>query len=113
MLYECKYSIFSNIDKLRTYLIDKKYQELEKNKNEKKLSFALAEVLNHLWNDLNIQYYKPEYFKKIISEMNPLFKGIAANEPKDLVLFILETLHKELNNNKIISTLFILFFYKK
>ena len=88
---------FSNIEKLRTYLIDKKYQELEKNKNEKKLSFALAEVLNHLWNDLNIQYYKPEYFKKIISEMNPLFKGIAANDPKDLVLFILETLHKELN----------------
>ena len=88
---------FSNIDKLRTYLIDKKYQELEKNKNEKKLSFALAEVLNHLWNDLNIQYYKPENFKEIISEMNPLFKGIVANEPKILVLFILETLHKELN----------------
>ena len=29
--------------------------------------------------------------------MNPLFKGIAANDPKDLVLFLLETLHNELN----------------
>ena len=30
--------------------------------------------------------------------MNPLFKGISANDPKDLILFLLETMHKELNN---------------
>ena len=30
--------------------------------------------------------------------MNPLFKGIAANDPKDLILFLLESMHKELNN---------------
>ena len=29
--------------------------------------------------------------------MNPLFKGIAANDPKDLILFLLEKMHNELN----------------
>ena len=30
--------------------------------------------------------------------MNPLFKEIAANDPKDLVHFLLEKINKELNN---------------
>ena len=29
--------------------------------------------------------------------MNPLFKGVAANDAKDLVNFIIMTLHEELN----------------
>ena len=90
---------FSNIIRLRSFLLDKEtYQNLEIHKNEKKLSFALAEVLYHLWKELKNDYYKPEYFKEKISEMNPLFKGVAANDPKDLVLFILQTLNDELNN---------------
>ena len=32
--------------------------------------------------------------------MNPLFKGIAANDSKDLILFILENIHNELNIKK-------------
>ena len=32
--------------------------------------------------------------------MNPLFQGIAANDSKDLVNFIIMTLHKELNKTK-------------
>jgi len=32
--------------------------------------------------------------------MNPLFAGIQANDSKDLILFILETMHKELNIEK-------------
>ena len=91
---------FSNINRLRINLLNKEiYKDLEINKNSnKKLSFALAEVLSNLWEKLEHSFYSPEYFKKTISEMNPLFKGIAANDPKDLVLFLLETIHKELNN---------------
>jgi len=90
---------FSNTPKLRSYLLDKEtYQDLENNKAiNKKLSFALAEVLKNLWEVLSQRYYYPTNFKNIISEMNPLFKGIAANDPKDLVLFLLQTMHKELN----------------
>ena len=70
---------------------------INKNTNTK-LSFALAEVLKNLWEILTQRDYPPENFKKIISEMNPLFKGIAANDPKDLIIFLLQTIHKELNN---------------
>ena len=88
---------FSNLPRLRAQLINKEfYQYLEK--NDKKLSFSLAEVIKNLWENLKQRFYSPEKFKKLISEMNPLFKGIAANDPKDLVLFLLETIHKELNN---------------
>jgi ubiquitin C-terminal hydrolase len=91
---------FSNLRRFRTHLLSKEiYQNLEENKfNTKKLSFALAEVLKNLWEKLEQRSYAPENFKKVISEMNPLFKGIAANDPKDLILFVLETMHNEMNN---------------
>ena len=79
---------FSNIGRLKAYLLNKNiYQNLENNKNStKKLSFAFAEVLKNLWEILEHRYYAPNDFKNLISEMNPLFKGIAANDPKDLIL---------------------------
>ena len=46
---------------------------------------------------------KPSKFKDLISDMNPLFKGVQANDSKDLIIFLLETMDKELtlrNNNK-------------
>ena len=86
---------FSNTPKLRSYLLDKdNYSRLE----HTKLSFALAEVLKNLWEILTQRDYPPTNFKNIISEMNPLFKGIKANDPKDLIIFLLETIHNELNN---------------
>ena len=101
---------FSNIERLRNYLLEKEtYQYLKENKQNKKLSFALAEVLNNLWKILNHRFYAPKKFKEIISEENNLFKGISANDPKDLILFILEFIHKELNyiNNQIIVNYFV------
>ena len=45
---------------------------------------------------------KPVNFKNVLSEMNPLFKGVQANDSKDLILFLLETMDKELTlrNNR-------------
>ena len=90
---------FSNTPKLRSYLLNKdNYSDLEHNKEStNKLSFALAEVLKNLWEILTQRDYPPNHFKNVISEMNPLFKGIKANDPKDLILFLLETMHNELN----------------
>ena len=94
---------FSHIDRLKYYLLDEYiYNELQKEKDtNKKLSFAFAEVLKHLWDENSSQkYYAPEHFKQVISEMNPLFKGIAANDSKDLIIFMLEKMHKELNTKQ-------------
>ena len=89
---------FSNIKYLRYELLNKMfYNYLENlNNNKKLLSFALAEVFHNLWEKLDHKSYPPNNFKELISSMNPLFKGVAANDPKDLILFILETMHNEL-----------------
>ena len=51
---------------------------------------------NHSKNGSNF-YYAPYDFKNKISVMNPLFKGAQANDAKDLVNFIIMTMHDELN----------------
>ena len=102
---------FSNTERFRANLLNI-YEYLKNNKESKKLSFALAEVFRNLWVNLTKKDYPPDDFKKVIGEMNPLFSGVAANDPKDLILFLLETMHKELNtakkekkdNNYIINT---------
>ena len=40
--------------------------------------------------------YAPYDFKEILGQKNPLFKGIAANDSKDLILFLEEEMAKEL-----------------
>ena len=75
------------------------------NKNNLTSSFKL--LIEKLWpnnNNLNSnKCYAPEEFKNKISKMNPLFEGIAANDAKDLVNFIIMTLHEELNKIKQIN----------
>ena len=47
--------------------------------------------------NFKIKSFAPNNFKETISAMNPLFEGIAANDAKDLVNFLIMTLHNELN----------------
>ena len=89
---------FSNIIRLRTELLKNIYDILEKERNTKKLSYALAEVLKNLWQNLKHRYFSPENFKNVITELNPLLIGMTENEIKDLIIFLLVTLHKELND---------------
>ena len=44
--------------------------------------------------------YAPYEFKEKISKMNPQFKGVTANDAKDLINFLIMTLHEELNKAK-------------
>ena len=82
---------------------ENKYNILS-DKYKYKLSNAYLKVLQNLWLNNNIKYYSPDNFKAVISEMNPLFAGIQANDSKDLVLFLMETMHNELNNAKKINS---------
>ena len=88
----------SNVRSLREYFLDdnKYYQDVSGRNAE--LTKSFAEVLRKLWSQTSETYYAPKEFKEIISKMNPLFKGIQANDSKDLVLFIYENIHRELNN---------------
>ena len=75
--------------------------------NNNNLSSSFKILIEQLWpNNYNSsinKYYAPEEFKKKISKMNSLFEGIAANDAKDLVNFIIMTLHEELNKAKYIN----------
>ena len=76
-------------------------------KNKNNLSYSFKILIDNLWpNDYisnSKKFFPPEEFKQKISDMNPLFEGIAANDAKDLVNFIIMTLHSEINNKNIIN----------
>ena len=89
---------FSNIPRFKYELLKKEiYNDLENNKlYNKKLSFALAEVLKNLWENLSLPVYKPNNFMKILSEIKPDIDH-SFYEPRDLIEFLLKEIHYELN----------------
>ena len=73
------------------------------------LSYSFKILIDNLWPEDSSKketYYAPYEFKEKISKMNPLFEGIGSNDPKDLINFIIITLHEELNllNNNVSSS---------
>ena len=56
----------------------------------------LCQVFYPEFNGNQNKYYAPQAFKDTISDINPLFQGIQANDAKDLLQCILENLHNEL-----------------
>ena len=84
----------SNVKELSHYFLNK----FTLNDANKKLSNEYYTVVKSLWDRKNNgKAFSPDSFKNTLSQMNPLFAGIAANDSKDLINFILETLHNELN----------------
>ena len=84
---------FSNTKKLSEYFL--KHYIKEPNKI---MSNEYYEVLKNLWDrENNNKSYSPNSFKDVLSKENPLFAGIAANDSKDLINFLLERFHQELN----------------
>ena len=89
----------SNTDELNNFFINKfKY---EPNDNNKIISNSYYNVIKDLWNrNINNKSFSPNEFKEKLSKENPLFAGIAANDSKDLINFLLERFHNELNDIK-------------
>ena len=105
---------FCQIEKLVDYFkfkprISEVFLEYHK-KNKDCLTAQFKYLIENLWptdynyinnqynhKNSNNKYFAPYKFKEIISKMNPLFAGAQANDSKDLVNFIIMTLHEELN----------------
>ena len=66
------------------------------------LAYSFKKLIDELLkdNNNNQNYVSPYEFKEKLSKMNKLFKGVAANDSKDLVNFIIMQLHQELNKAK-------------
>ena len=83
----------SNTKKLSEYFLDSFQTDANKI-----MTNEYYEVLKNLWNaDSQAKSYSPNSFKEVLSKENPLFAGIAANDSKDLINFLLERFHQELN----------------
>ena len=98
---------FCHIEKFINYFkYDKKVIEITRKDKKNNLTSSFKLLLENLWknnnnfNNASNKSYAPHEFKNKISKMNPLFKGVAANDAKDLVNFIIMTLHEELNSFK-------------
>ena len=93
---------FCHIEKFVNFFkYNKQVKAIYENKMEDKLSYSFKILIEELWpndqNNTSNKYYAPYDFKQKISKMNPLFEGVAANDSKDLVNFLIMTLHEELN----------------
>jgi ubiquitin C-terminal hydrolase len=64
------------------------------------LTYSFLEVLENLWENNGTKDFAANNFNDIICKMNPLFKGVQAIDSKDLLIFLLENMHKELNRVK-------------
>ena len=88
----------SNTQELKKYFLEKYNKEFNPKDPSKKMSTEFYIVVDNLWvNPYNLKSYSPKSFKEAISKENPLFEGITANDSKDLINFLLERFHKELN----------------
>ena len=87
---------FSNTKNLSEYFLNK-FVSLE-NYKSKLISYEYYKVVKNLWDKKNHKKsYSPDSFKEKLSQENPLFAGAAANDSKDLINFLLERFHLELN----------------
>ena len=105
---------FSQITKLVDYFKYKPHVETViynyQYNNKLCLTESFKDLIENLWpsntnyikqefvhKNSNNSYFAPYKFKEKISKMNELFKGAQANDSKDLVNFIVMTLHEEMN----------------
>ena len=88
----------ANIKPITDYLLNQKnYEYLYKNNDLCKMTLQYIQVLIGLFCSETVNgSYCPENFKKAISELNPLFQGVQANDSKDLIIFLLEIMNNEL-----------------
>ena len=86
-----------HITSFKNYFQDKNKLIEDINNKEAPLSKAFDELISKIWDTPYETYYAPTNFKDLISRLNPLFQGIQANDSKDLIIFLYETLHNELN----------------
>ena len=87
----------SNTNKLTEYFLTKYKQN-----TNRIMSNVYYKLLLNLWDiNKNNKSYSPNEFKEVLSKENPLFAGIAANDSKDLINFLIERFHQELNEVKI------------
>ena len=109
----CQIEEFTSYFKYHSHVknVIQKYNNI----SQKCLTTSFKTLIENIWPgnamkvDSSKRFYEPHDFRQKIAEMSPLFENVGANDAKDLVNFIIMTLHEELNeplpkiNNLIIN----------
>ena len=91
----------AHIKKISDHIVNYKRNKKFTDAKKYKLTKAYAEVVNGIWfPEEGKRSFAPNEFKKVIGEMNSLFAPTAANDAKDLLIFLIEQMHNELNKTK-------------
>jgi len=100
---------FCQIEEFASYFKYDKYinEVIDKYTKDKKdsLTTSFKILVEKIWpneamyNISTKRHFPPKEFRQKIEDMSPLFKNIGANDAKDLVNFIIMTLHEELNQS--------------
>ncbi len=93
--------LFSNIPELKDYLYNKDYMsDLEKIQSKGNITKSLGFVIENLWSSNSYYSFAPSQFKSIIGYYNPKFLRNEPNDSRELIQYIIDSLHEELNINK-------------
>ena len=81
-------------------IINYKKNKLFTDINKYKLSRVYADVLDSIWFPTKGEKsFPPHKFKEVLGKMNSLFAPTAANDAKDLLIYLIEQMHNELNKS--------------
>ena len=94
---------FSQTAALTDYFLNPKHKDIivkgkfNYNPSGMRLAKEYYDVVTNLWNINGIKYYEPKNFKKVLGTLNTLFEKMEASDAKDMIVFFLEQIHKEIN----------------
>ena len=95
--------LFSSFQRFISYFSNPKYQNyINQNYQKVKLSFVIFRLFTHFYPDPEKEekLYEPKFVLEVLGKLNKVYKSVNRRNPNDLIIFILERLHNELNNNK-------------
>ena len=94
---------FSQTAALTDYFLNPKHKDIivkgkfNYNPSGMRLAKEYYDVVTNLWDINGIKYYEPKNFKKVLGTLNTLFEKMEASDAKDMIVFFLEQIHKEIN----------------
>ena len=94
---------FSQTWPLTEYFLNPSHENVIKNglfnnnNNGLRLASSYYTVVSNLWKIDGKKAFEPVDFKKVLGKLNPLFEKMEASDAKDMIIFLLEQIHKEIN----------------
>ena len=93
--------LIGNIDLFVNYFLNPKHTKgINDDIRHKPLSFVIHRLFLHLYPEIikeGKEKYKPDSIKLVLGQLNSVYNSIKKRNPNELLSFILDTLHNELN----------------